>query len=171
MIRFIFIFLLLMPELVFAKDVYVNGYTRKDGTYVEGHYRSAPNNTVNDNFSTYGNVNPYTGKPGTKHITDHNENTYSPSYNSENSRIHESYSLDAYCNTNDGDQFSIEFNSDLLKAKGKYTAKRSPSQDNAWAAYSNKGYTYYLGTVNNGKFPVKVTNKWGLNTHGFCNIR
>jgi hypothetical protein len=49
-----------------AKDVHVKGYTRKDGTYVAPHTRSSPNNTKNDNYSTKGNVNPYTGKAGTK---------------------------------------------------------------------------------------------------------
>jgi len=45
---------------------YVNGYTRKDGTYVEPHYRSSPNSTQQDNYGTYGNVNPYTGQRGTR---------------------------------------------------------------------------------------------------------
>jgi len=44
----------------------VRGYTKKDGTYVAPHYRSSPNSTRNDNYSTKGNVNPYTGKEGTK---------------------------------------------------------------------------------------------------------
>ncbi len=43
---------------------YVNGYTRKDGTYVQGHNRSDPNDTVRDNYSYKGNVNPYTGEEG-----------------------------------------------------------------------------------------------------------
>lgn len=47
-------------------DVSVRGYYRKDGTYVAPHMRSSPNNTKNDNWSTRGNVNPYTGKAGTK---------------------------------------------------------------------------------------------------------
>jgi antitoxin component YwqK of YwqJK toxin-antitoxin module len=47
-----------------SKHVYVEPYTRKDGTFVEGHYRTAPNSTNVDNFSTKGNVNPYTGAPG-----------------------------------------------------------------------------------------------------------
>lgn len=47
-------------------DTWVNGYTRSNGTYVQGHYRSSPNGTVNDNWSTKGNTNPYTGKAGTK---------------------------------------------------------------------------------------------------------
>lgn len=46
-------------------DVWVNGYTKSNGTIVEGHYRTSPNSTTSDNYSTYGNYNPYTGKTGT----------------------------------------------------------------------------------------------------------
>jgi hypothetical protein len=45
---------------------YVHGYTRGDGTYVPGHYATNPNSTPNDNYSTKGNENPWTGKSGTK---------------------------------------------------------------------------------------------------------
>lgn len=45
---------------------YVSGYTKQDGTYVAPHYQTNPNNTVNDNYSTKPNVNPYTGQEGTK---------------------------------------------------------------------------------------------------------
>jgi hypothetical protein len=47
-------------------QVHVNGYTKSDGTYVQPHERTAPNATRDDNYSTRGNVNPYTGEPGTK---------------------------------------------------------------------------------------------------------
>jgi hypothetical protein len=47
-----------------SSDVYVKGYVRKNGTVVPGYYRSAPNNTNRDNFSTRGNTNPYTGSKG-----------------------------------------------------------------------------------------------------------
>lgn len=47
-------------------DTYVNGYTKSNGTYVKGHYRSSPNSSKNDNWSTKGNTNPYTGRAGTK---------------------------------------------------------------------------------------------------------
>lgn len=47
-----------------SKHIRVSGYTRKDGTYVQPYFRTAPNSTLMDNFSTKGNVNPYTGKPG-----------------------------------------------------------------------------------------------------------
>jgi len=34
-----------------ASDVYVKGYTKKNGTYVAPHYRTPPNNTLLDNYS------------------------------------------------------------------------------------------------------------------------
>jgi hypothetical protein len=49
-----------------AGDTRVQGYTRKDGTYVQPHMRSAPDGDRSNNLSTQGNVNPYTGKPGTR---------------------------------------------------------------------------------------------------------
>lgn len=48
-----------------SAQVRVKGYTRKDGTYVAPHYRSSPNSSKHDNYSTQGNYNPYTGKKGT----------------------------------------------------------------------------------------------------------
>lgn len=50
----------------YARDVYVKGHTRKDGTYVQPHYRSSPDGNFNNNWSTKGNVNPHTGQRGTK---------------------------------------------------------------------------------------------------------
>ena len=49
-----------------AKDTYIKGYTKRDGTSVQGHYRSSPDRYRNNNYSTYGNTNPYTGKRGTR---------------------------------------------------------------------------------------------------------
>lgn len=49
-----------------SSDIYVEAYYRFDGTYVPAHLRTSPNETRNDNYSTKGNVNPYTGEPGTK---------------------------------------------------------------------------------------------------------
>ncbi len=59
---------------------YVNGYYRSNGTYVQGYYRTKANNTIRDNYSTKGNINPYTGQRGTK--------TY---YYSNNYKIRNSY--------------------------------------------------------------------------------
>lgn len=43
---------------------HVNGYTRKDGTYVNSYERSDRNDTVTDNYSYKGNTNPSTGEVG-----------------------------------------------------------------------------------------------------------
>lgn len=59
----VFMFLLMMGSSALA-DQYVNGYYRQNGTYVQGHYRTTPNNTRLDNYSTRGNYNPYTGQKG-----------------------------------------------------------------------------------------------------------
>ena len=48
-----------------AQTVIRNGYIRSDGVYVAPSYATAPNDTKLDNYSTKGNTNPYTGKPGT----------------------------------------------------------------------------------------------------------
>lgn len=44
----------------------VNDYTTKKGTVVKPYYRTVPDKTKSNNFSTKGNNNPFTGKKGTK---------------------------------------------------------------------------------------------------------
>ena len=46
-------------------QVHVQGYTRSNGTYVQPYVRTAPDSTTLNNYSTTGNVNPYTGQSGT----------------------------------------------------------------------------------------------------------
>lgn len=60
------VFLVTSLSSAYARSIRVRGYYRKDGTYVRSHYRSAPDGNFYNNWSTKGNVNPYTGKPGTK---------------------------------------------------------------------------------------------------------
>ena len=50
-------------------QVHVDGHYRSNGTYVQPHYRSSPNNSYNDNWSVKGNSNPYTGQSGTSSPT------------------------------------------------------------------------------------------------------
>lgn len=59
----------LLSPVIYA-DVAVKGYYRKDGTYVRPHMRSDPDGNFNNNWSSYGNVNPYTGEIGTKKAPD-----------------------------------------------------------------------------------------------------
>ena len=65
----------------YDRDTYVQGYTRRDGTYVQGYHRTAPDNNVYNNYSTRGNVNPYTGQAGTVNPTPSFGNSYQqPNY-------------------------------------------------------------------------------------------
>jgi hypothetical protein len=44
----------------------VRPYIRRDGGYVPPHWRSNPNREWRDNWSTNPNVNPYTGRGGSR---------------------------------------------------------------------------------------------------------
>jgi opacity protein-like surface antigen len=51
---------------VLSADQWVSGYYRSNGTYVSGYYRSDPDNSFWNNYSSWGNTNPYTGERGYK---------------------------------------------------------------------------------------------------------
>ena len=63
------------PSKASTGRVWVRGYYRKDGTYVRGHYRTAPDGNPYNNYSFPGNYNPNTGK-----ITSGNPQTYLDRY-------------------------------------------------------------------------------------------
>ena len=56
----------ILVSLTSLSAKYVHGYTKSNGTHVNGYHRSGRNHTKSDNYSTKGNINPYTGKAGTK---------------------------------------------------------------------------------------------------------
>ena len=58
--------LLLATTASAAKDHVVRGHVKKDGTYVAPSRATNPNRTQRDNYSSKPNVNPYTGKQGTR---------------------------------------------------------------------------------------------------------
>jgi len=69
----IFVALSIFASPVFAKKQSsgggshsVKGHVKKNGTYVQPHRATNPNQTQRDNWSSKPNVNPYTSKPGTK---------------------------------------------------------------------------------------------------------
>jgi hypothetical protein len=45
---------------------YVAPHFNSNGGFTQGHQSTNPNNTQMDNYSTRGNVNPYTGSVGTR---------------------------------------------------------------------------------------------------------
>lgn len=60
------LFSLIFSTSVEAKTVKVKGYYKPSTMkYVAPSYRTSPNKTKFDNYSTKGNYNPYTGKKGT----------------------------------------------------------------------------------------------------------
>ncbi len=77
----IFLIILLFASSAAFADTYVKGYTKSNGTYVEGHYRSDANSQRSDNYSSQGNTNPYTGERGTQR----NEYSDPPQYNKSHS--------------------------------------------------------------------------------------
>ncbi len=61
------IFCIFMLLINFSEaKVRVRGYFRRNGTYVQPHYRTYPNKYKFDNWSSWGNYNPLTGKRGYK---------------------------------------------------------------------------------------------------------
>lgn len=44
----------------------VGGYYRRDGHFVQPYHATNADGTLNNNYSTRGNINPYTGVAGTK---------------------------------------------------------------------------------------------------------
>ncbi len=62
--KFTILLIMAIFTLPAIADTWVNGYQRSNGTYVQGHYRSSPNSVKFDNYSSKGNVNPYTGERG-----------------------------------------------------------------------------------------------------------
>ncbi len=130
------IFLILfIPILVKAQvnsnHVYVNGYYRSNGTYVKGHYRTAPNSTNRDNFSTYGNYNPYTGKSG---WIDPDTKSYSYSYTYSNFKPTSSFNYSStYSLSNSNNTVSKLITDDINLTH--------------WVATNNRYYFYYKGNL------------------------
>ena len=63
--------------------VHVNGYYKKDGTYVAPYYRSNPDGDPYNNWSYPGNTNPYTGKTATGDASTYLNNYYNNGYSSD----------------------------------------------------------------------------------------
>jgi hypothetical protein len=58
-----------------VQDVWVKPYVRRDGTYVAGHYRTAPDGNPYNNYSYPGNTNPHTGR-----VASERSDGYRPNY-------------------------------------------------------------------------------------------
>lgn len=63
----IIIVVMLIPFFLAGQTVKKNkGYIKKNGTYVAPHLKTESDDNFDNNYSTKGNSNPFTGKKGTK---------------------------------------------------------------------------------------------------------
>ncbi len=60
------VFALAISAPVEGKNVSVRGHVTKQGKYISPNHRTSPDHSKFNNWSSKGNVNPYTGKAGTK---------------------------------------------------------------------------------------------------------
>lgn len=64
-IAFVLLVSLLFFNQVDARTIKVKSYFKPStGTYVNSYYKTSPNKTKLDNYSTKNNYNPYSGKKG-----------------------------------------------------------------------------------------------------------
>ncbi len=75
--------IIFLPTSIYSKTVSVKGYLKKDGTYVQPHFRTSPDNSFYNNWSTKGNLNPYTGMEGYKTVPSNSTSELVESVNQE----------------------------------------------------------------------------------------
>ena len=85
---------------------YIEGYTKDNGTYVKGYYRTEANSYNLDNFSAKGNYNSYTGEVGTVEY----DSPYN-SYNSSSNYNSSSYNYDIDYDTDNSLDYDYSYDS------------------------------------------------------------
>lgn len=165
--RFLFSLLLLCSCLsvvvaqVNPKYHEVKPYTREDGTRVRGHKRTNPNSTVNDNYSTRGNVNPWTGRAGT--VPRDNGGATAPAsyYRSTPSR---SYSYDDRQTANKEPDREIKYSDGTEHFKVTYNKVSSWDSKKTYYAYGGEsqglvsGQGYVSGLLLDGKYAMRYND-------------
>lgn len=152
---------------------YVSGYTRSDGTQVKGYYRTQANSTVNDNFSTVGNTNPYTGQAGwvprdngysggSSYSSTNNYSNYTPSYSSTNYNYSSSYTTTP---RNETKTVNYTDGKEIFEVCIGCNVTAEDDKEYVWANSAGdieitKGF--YAGTLLNGKYVQK--NESGIVT-------
>ena len=76
------ILVIITVPLAAQGQVWVDGYYRDDGTYVEGHQRTSPDGSPYNNYSFPGNYNPNTGEITSGNVSSYLENYYDNSESS-----------------------------------------------------------------------------------------
>ncbi|AEI47557.1 hypothetical protein [Runella slithyformis] len=170
---FLFLFFAFLNSLLLQAQVKVNGYYRKDGTYVQPHYRSNPDNTPTNNWSYPGNTNPYTGKTATGSSNQHvpsvgsYNNTFGSSYSAPNSST--AFNSGVTLSKNIAGDLPVIINTTLYKhcygdcgvsvqqqkADAKITIRDNDIEiltPNKFRIFKVKSFTKTNGITNNGEY-------------------
>lgn len=173
--KFVFLSMLCLVSVGCFSQVKVRGYVKKDGTYVQPHVKTSPDGYKYNNYSSYGNINPYTGKMGAKDKPNstynygtynyntynrsseyNNSKSYANSYESDNSIVNDDYSLRMVFFSKEGSEFyevfSIKNNtsSDLNRIKVRLMY------------YVNSECIDYRDIQLNGVIPSGLTKKFEI---------
>ena len=148
----VFVLLLTYSFLAFTQTnpnhVRVEGYYRSNGTYVKPHYRTAPNSTNRDNFSTLGNVNPYTGKSG--YITPDNHSIPSNLYSSGKYEVKKTNSSGSFYSTSTSLNLRLGSSTSypviITIPQGEHVQVLS-TRDYRWWKVSYNGQTGYVSSA------------------------
>ena len=139
--NFLFLIAFLFFSVVSFAQVSVRSYYRSNGTYVQSHQRTAPNYTRNDNYSTVGNTNPYTGKAGTVARDGYTSTRTTSTYNRPTSYSSSSYSTSTYRSTYTPSTYSTT------------TAYSAPSNGSVQTIHTGpRGGQYYINSNGNKSY-------------------
>ncbi|WP_432411052.1 SH3 domain-containing protein [Rasiella sp. SM2506] len=143
--------------------VYVSGYYRSNGTYVQPHYRTAPNSTNRDNFSTRGNTNPYTGQAGYITPDSNTSSKYTPSSYSNSTKT--TYPTTTYNTTSTSTSNNSYNSTNIYTTTSSYGQLwRTPSQHDAIRPIQ-KGTSVSVLEYQNGFYKVMSNGTVGyINT-------
>lgn len=146
-LTFIIVLFFFSIPIVFAQT-WVDGYYKKDGTYVPGHFRSNSNSTTFDNYSTKGNINPFTNEKGYKdpYSTSNksnyfNYNTYD--YNTNSNKKKNDYDWNNNSIWNNDVKVNSFYKDNGTEVESYY---RTEPNNSLWDNYSTQGnYNPYTG--------------------------
>lgn len=126
---------LLFSSIAFAKDVYVNGYYRKDGTYVRPHYRSSPDGAKSNNYgkASYQQRQQYQYSPVIPSYRNDYDKDGTPNrydYDDDNDGVSDDY---------DSSQYGRGQKSQPYTYAPSYSPSYSPSYDSYGSGYNSYG--------------------------------
>lgn len=143
---FIMVLLSFLISLCYAGDVFVNGYYRKDGTYVRPHHRSSPDSDLSNNY----------GRANYQQRKQYQDYSTLPSYDNDydNDGISNRYDRD-----DDDDGISDNYDSSQYGKKNSYFYTQPGnsyqySAEQTQTVYSN-GQAYQVTPQSDGSYIIK----------------